>query len=367
MTDSSPFSLTSDIIVEVAGTDLEFRPLVIADKTLTGRQLLAAFGATPIEEFIVIQWLPSGDFEELRPDEVFETRQDTPARFLIAKTDRVYRLILNDRSVLWPEERISERALRNIGRIDKNAALYLERTDTPDEEIKPDSVILLEPSGVEKVYSRDPEWKLNVQGVVIAVQTPVILARDAIREAGFDPDQGWIIVFKTRDGKNPVGLDDQLDLRLPGIEKLRLTPKEINNGDSAPAVSREFGLLEEDERGLSDRELVWETVIEGGRRWLLLKGYRLPPGYQVKSATIAVEIPSNYPAAELDMFYCHPFLSKADGHPIPQTQARQDIRGVQHQRWSRHRGGASRWIPGKDNVLTHLTLIDAAIAREVEK
>src|SRR5689334_6559034 len=39
-------------------------------------------------------------------------------------------------------------------------------------------------------------WKLNVQGVIIESLKPEIVVRQAIKEAGFNPDTPWIIVLK---------------------------------------------------------------------------------------------------------------------------------------------------------------------------
>ena len=129
---------------------------------------------------------------------------------------------------------------------------------------------------------------------------------------------------------------------------------------------RQFHLLPTDEAGLANRQYEWETVIDGGRRWLILQKVQLPQGYDFSEVNIAVEVPQSYPMGELDMFYCDPHLNRIDGKPIPQTQVIENIEGRGYQRWSRHRGVLAPWRPGADNVLTHLTLIDAALLREVE-
>ncbi len=92
----------------------------------------------------------------------------------------------------------------------------------------------------------------------------------------------------------------------------------------------------------------------------------LPAGFDTAAATIAMEVPPSYPAGEIDMFYVHPHLARLDGVTIPQTQIAQPIDGRSFQRWSRHRGALAPWRPGRDSVLTHLALIDASLAREVE-
>lgn len=353
------------LFIEVAGTDLQFRPVSVADRTPTGRQILGYCDVSPRENYVVLHWLPEGDIEELRPDETVNLNGQAAARFIIGKADRLFRFYLNDRSLSWPERAISEPALRVLGKIPAAELLYVRRENGGDHPITVGGSLSLAGMGVENVYSRRAHWELNVQGVTVNFDQSEVLVREALVKAGFNPDQGWIIVLKSRDGKRQVTIDELIDLRTPGIEKLRLTPREINNGE-LPASRRQFRLLPVDEEGLTVRGLRWETIVSAGRRWLLLQDVPLPEGYLVDNTCIAIEVPTSYPSAELDMFYCYPHLVRRDGMAIPQTQVTETIEGQGFQRWSRHRGSIAPWRPGLDNVITHLALVEAALLREVE-
>jgi hypothetical protein len=205
-------------------------------------------------------------------------------------------------------------------------------------------------------------WKLNVQGVTIESQQPEIVVRHAIKQAGFNPDTPWIIVLKVAgEPKKEVDLSFVIDLRHKGIEKLRLTPRQINNGEMGTQRRVEFALLPQDEDHLNHLGLRWETLVHAGRRWLIIRNYPLPQGYQSAVADIAIEVPVSYPGAQLDMFYCHPPLALQSGAAIPQTQHIETITGLPFQRWSRHR----QWDVARDTVATHLALIDESLLREV--
>jgi hypothetical protein len=122
-------------------------------------------------------------------------------------------------------------------------------------------------------------WKLNVQGVIIESHSPEIAVRQAIKQAGFNPDTPWIIVLKVAgEPKREVDLSFVIDLRHKGIEKLRLTPRQINNGEMAAGCRVEFALLPQDVKHLDQLGLRWETLIDGGRRWLILRNYPLSTG-----------------------------------------------------------------------------------------
>jgi hypothetical protein len=207
-------------------------------------------------------------------------------------------------------------------------------------------------------------WKLNVQGVVIESPHPEIGVRHAIKQAGFNPDTPWIIILKVAgEPKKEVDLNFVIDLRHKGIEKLRLTPRQINNGEMAAARRVEFAMLPQDERHLDDLGLRWETLVDVGRRWLMLRNYPAPPGYRVSVTDIAIEVPVSYPGAQLDMFYCSPPLALLSGAMIEQTQHTETVTGLPFQRWSRHRP----WDAARDTLATHLTLVDDSLRREVER
>ena len=165
--------------------------------------------------------------------------------------------------------------------------------------------------------------------------------------------------------KRPVELTTEIDLRTPGIEKLRLTPKDVNNGEAPTASCRDFALLDVDEAHLNRLGLRWETIVEVNRRWLLLHDYPLPAGYAVAHTKIALEIPPNYPGAQIYGFYAYPPLALSSGRTIESTQLRGVLLGVEFHGWSRNRGAGAPWNPTTDNVMTQLALVDAALAKEV--
>ena len=95
-----------------------------------------------------------------------------------------------------------------------------------DRLIGKNDLVDLDAHGVARFVTRKRIWKLNVQGVILDVLTPTIVVREALLEAGFNPDQGWHIFLKVHgEPKRAVTLTDTIDLRTPGIEKLRLLPR----------------------------------------------------------------------------------------------------------------------------------------------
>lgn len=337
----------------------------LADATPTGSQVLTAFDRHPVNEFVLLLLDQSG-LHQITPDEVIDIGDRRAERFFAFRADRVWHGAYNDQRFPWGAETISEPLLRLIFRTPDKQQLVLARTGEPDRVLSQDDIVSLDDPGLERIFTQKRSWKLKVQGVLLSFDSPLVLVRDALVKAGIDPDSGWTAALKFVGlPREAVKLTDTIDLSREGIEKLWLRPDHVNNGEAPTGLHRAFPLRPADEAYLQERGEHWETLVEGAQRWFIIRNYNLPDGYRQKTTDIAVLVPPTYPAAELDMFFCSPHLQLTSGQQIPQTQVTQSICGASFQRWSRHRHGATAWNPSTDNLITHIAIIDDAIAREV--
>ena len=299
--------------INVADQTLTYRQVGIDDFTLTGAQLAIAAGFKSVDGVSVLQVLATGDLEDVRPNETVDLHREA-GRFVIVESDRAYRLTIDGQRFDWPCRIVSGGLLRKLGQVPADKVIYFERQDQPDRQVDDQDLVDLDAAGVESFVSRKPAWKLNVQGVMLELFAPTIVVREALIEAGFNPDQGWHIFLKVvGQQKQPVELTTVIDLRTPGIEKLRLTPKDVNNGEAPVVPRRTFALLDIDEAHLNRLGLKWETLVEAERRWLLLHDYPLPVGYTVSHSKVALEIPPTYPGAQIYGFYAYPPLALSSG------------------------------------------------------
>lgn len=335
---------------------------VLSDITPTGRQILNAAQCHPTVDFVLLQLLSGHILEEIAPEEV--ARLDPlESNFYAFRTDRLFYFVLNDNKYPWGAT-VPETILRLLANEPAHTQLWMERRDETDRLIAPGQSVNLSGEGVERFYTKLLAWELDVQGVEISSPAPTITVRHALELASINPDLPWTFILKVKGRpKEQVDLNTVIDLTMPGIERLRVMPKVINNGEG-PCPHRQFSLLEKDEKFLDAAPYRWETAIDGERRWLLLHDYRLPRGYQQSHIALAIEIPLLYPSAELDMFYCAPAAVLQTGTQIPQTEAQQPIFGETFQRWSRHRENRV-WSSADDSVITHLGLVEESLLREV--
>ncbi len=335
----------------------------IHDHTPIGRQILNAAQLHPIDDYALLQLNVDGGLEEVAPDEAIKLNPANQTIFFAFRTDRLFYFTLNDRKYPW-DATIKESMLRKLANAQEDVDIWLMRADQPDKMILNGELVNLTGDGVERFYTRAKIWQLDVQGIIIDLTTSTIVVAKALELAGINPNQPWTIILKVEgQPKQQLELTSVIDLATPGIERLRVMPRTINNGEGS-LLRREFALLEKDQKFMDMNGLAWETAIFNNRRWLLIQNYKLPNGYTTNSLSVAIEIPENYPAAELDMFYCFPQLVLSNGNQIPQTESQEVIFESSYQRWSRHREGGT-WSPVDDSVITHLGLIEESILREV--
>lgn len=137
---------------------LEYRSATIDDPIVTGRQLITASGNEPVDEFVILQVLPTGDLEELRLNESTDLRRPGSERFIVVKSDRTFRLVIGDERQEWPAPLINGRTLKRIGQKEvQDYSVFLERQDEADQEIDDDQFIDLAAAGVEHFYFRPIE------------------------------------------------------------------------------------------------------------------------------------------------------------------------------------------------------------------
>ncbi|MBO9471791.1 multiubiquitin domain-containing protein [Endozoicomonas sp. G2_2] len=359
-------SSSNHVSDEKSGVYVNGEPVSLTDRTPTGRQVIAAADLRPDTEFALLLWPETGPTREIGLEEVTRIPKNGSAiEFLAIRADHVSYFVFDDDRYAWAGP-LDLETIRRICRVPSNRTVWLELRDEPDRELEHGESVDLSGAGVERFYTRERKWRLDVQGEPTEWDHPDVIVRDALVRAGFDTSQKCVIVLKMK-GKphSAVELDDVIDLDQPGIERLWLRPKEVNNGDGQ-SPRRDFSLLPKDEDFFTASNYCWETIAEGGRRWLIIENYAVPRGYNVPSCRLALEIPRSYPSAQIDMFYCDPPLSHENGKAPPATDGRKTIVGVSFQRWSRHRNAANRWSPTRDNVATHLGLVDEALGREIE-
>jgi len=128
-------------------------------------------------------------------------------------------------------------------------------------------------------------------------------------------------------------------------------------------------LFDEDYEVLRNSGL--EYMEDFSQRFLIITNYPLNEGQYVfngepiHSVEVLSVIPINYNMEGTDMFWTHPFLTRADGQAIPATMQfgggdKRIFGGKEYCRWSRHFPAGS-WKGKIDNVQKILSRIEWAL------
>ena len=129
---------------------------------------------------------------------------------------------------------------------------------------------------------------------------------------------------------------------------------------------RHFELTEDDRLFLEERGLPWEAVLDGKNQWVIVHEWPVPGGYNHRQVSLACQLPSGYPDAQIDMVFVRPDLQRADGKAI-KALINHTIVGETWQRWSRHRTSQHPWRPRIDSLESHLALVNHWFVRELER
>jgi hypothetical protein len=241
------------------------------------------------------------------------------------------------------------------------------------EEIESVEVIIIEiveleehsrKHGTEAPHAKHYAFRVDKQRIV--VNNPTITGRQILADVGKTPEAFKLYQHKRGHQPIPIGPNDVVNLREPGVERFTTMPKDTTEGHDGPRLRHDFALPEADEEYLDSLGLSWETVRQQQSRWLLVHDWQLPNGYNHPKTSVALLIPDNYSDSQIDMVYFKDHLARTDGKIINNLTA-ETIAGEIWQRWSRHRTNQNPWRAGVDDIASHLSLVDEWLRRELLK
>lgn len=206
-------------------------------------------------------------------------------------------------------------------------------------------------------------YKIKIGKESYTVNSPKITGSEILDLAGKTGERS-VIYQKLKGGsRSVVALDQCVDLTEPGREKFVIIPCDQTEGYSGRC---DFNLPAEDTLFLSAEGYRWESILEGGIRRIVISEFPLPEGYSSERVDLNVRLGANYPDEQIDMAYFFPPITRLDGKSIAAT-ATDTFDGKVWQRWSRHRTPKNPWIPGQDDLSTHLVCVKDWLEKELSK
>lgn len=198
--------------ISVGDENFNFAEIEIADRKVTGAQLAECVGAHPVEEFVILQHLKTGELESLRPTEVTDLGEKGVERFFVVKGSETYRFLVEGLSMEWPRSKILGRQIKFLARVESDVDLVLDLPDG-DRVIGDDEAVLIKPPGVEELRIRKKPRKVKViynQDQDFYLDPRVYTTEELIKE--FSVPEGYLL---------DIYEDGQLRELKPG-EKIRV-------------------------------------------------------------------------------------------------------------------------------------------------
>lgn len=142
-----------------------FKKVVLAEPVVTGNAILEAAEAFPVEEYLLFRITRSGVTEEIRPDSALDLRLDGMDRFLVFRSDRTFRFLLDERAFDWGASQISGATLKHLAGVDmSDHDAWQLGTDGTEALIEDDCFADLAAPGVERFITRHTGLTIVVNG-----------------------------------------------------------------------------------------------------------------------------------------------------------------------------------------------------------
>ncbi|MEX2170733.1 MAG: multiubiquitin domain-containing protein [Pirellulales bacterium] len=148
-----PIRAAESYRISISDETLNFRGATITDPVPLGRQILGDSGFDPRDGYSLFAILQSGDFEDVRLDETFDLRERGVERFIAFRTDREFKLTLNDAQLEWGKPVVSGTVLYKLGSVPADQVVFLEVRGGEDRLIEPTDLIDLTASGIERFFT----------------------------------------------------------------------------------------------------------------------------------------------------------------------------------------------------------------------
>ena len=107
--------------------EFAFAKVRFDDAEVTGARICTAAGRHPIDDFVVLRHLPSGELETLRPSETSKLEEHGANRFFVVKGAETHRFFVEDPAMEWPHKKLVAWQIKFLAGAGEDQALTLER------------------------------------------------------------------------------------------------------------------------------------------------------------------------------------------------------------------------------------------------
>ena len=143
---------------------MQFVPTVVSDPIVTGGQILEFAGGRPASDFLVFKVLRDGALEMVRPEESVDLRISGAEKFLVFRSDRSFRFLLDERAFDWGASHISGGTIKRLADVaNDHTDVWLDAPlGSQDRLIEDKEMVDLTSPGAERFVTRAIQITIKV-------------------------------------------------------------------------------------------------------------------------------------------------------------------------------------------------------------
>lgn len=186
--------------IELGDETFQFRPARFDDRKVVGAQIAEAAGAHPVEAFVILRHLRSGELESIRPTEPVDLGEAGVERFFVMRGDDLHRFTVEGLSMEWPKAKLAAKHIKFLAKAGEDQVLVLDGEDG-DVVLDDDDLVDLAAKGVERLMLRHAPKTVTVY----YKETPFELDKGVYTTeqliAVFSAPAGYLLDLIERDGE----------------------------------------------------------------------------------------------------------------------------------------------------------------------
>lgn len=127
--------------------------------TVKGNDIISAAGYQPVADYVILQQLPEGTLEGIRPDEKVSLKGAGKEIFFVIRSDRLFFFTINQHKFEWPKDALTGETIRKLAGKDEDVEVIQVKADGSEIVIEDETSVQLGGTGVENFITH-PARKL---------------------------------------------------------------------------------------------------------------------------------------------------------------------------------------------------------------
>ncbi|UIJ97410.1 multiubiquitin domain-containing protein [Rhizobium leguminosarum] len=294
--------------VFISDETFSFERRVTDDDKISGAQIAELVGKHPVEDYVVLHHLPTGELESKRPTETTRLVDNNQHFFVIKSTGTGNAFYVDGLSMEWPRGGLTADQMIYLARADAESEVVTHPNDGPAEVYEGDDEIRLDTPGVEKFSTRPArQITITVDGEPYVPPKRRMTPNSIIVEAAsLDPSLTYLVRIKRGDERKSYQGKGDVEIRLrDGMNFITVSTGPTTVSD--PAHENGVGMVL---KGLA--ALGYSASVVDGKSHHVIFDYSVQSGpYAGRVVKVGLIIPTDFPLSWPSGIHVSP-----DVHPL---------------------------------------------------